>query len=46
MDIDGLRNSIVKSFREGVTLDFSKMVKTDFTVNDDVFEYMIKRRYL
>lgn len=46
VDIDGLRNSIVKSFREGVTLDFSKMVKTDFTVNDDVFEYMIKRRYL
>lgn len=46
VNIEELRKSIEESFRSGVKLDPERMIKTDFEVNDEVFEYMIKRRYL
>lgn len=46
VNIDAIKQSILANWKAGGQVKFSSMVKSDFSVNDDVFKYMLERRYL
>lgn len=46
VNTEELRKSILENRRTGNAFNSSSMIKSDFNINEDVFEYMLKRRYL